>query len=361
MYTVLHYDPWGVPFPHHVLDHYSTLTWTRTENAVGVLILELPPIVTFAQFGRDTILVLQETTWGRARNPADTIWFVQRRRRVRNEDGELRYVITAVDANHLLTRRIIHAFAGTAGAEKTGPADNLMKQWVREQCITAINTDRRVPLTVDPDLGLAPSLTKGAAWEQVFDVLRDLADASAMQGTYLGFEIAARTPAEFLFRTYIGQRGVNRGSRSADSLILSAAGGALTNVEYDEDWSSLASTVVAGGAGEETARIIQAADDAAAAGIGPYGRIEQFYGANNDTPAAVLADARQELRARRSRVTLTATALDTPGVQYGTHYDYGYIVGIEDESGLFDARISSVTTTIGDTGAVSRDIQVRAL
>lgn len=78
------------------------------------------------------------------------------------------------------------------------------------------------------------------------------------------------------FRTYTGQRGINRTLSSPAPLLIGEAYGNLINLDDDADSTEVTSYVYAGGKGENEERIIGEATDATIAAVGPFSRVEVF-------------------------------------------------------------------------------------
>jgi hypothetical protein len=347
---------------------WSAFRAMRVNNNIGLLELTLPHgAVDPNVLRRDYIIsVLRSLDGGQPTLLHDQNYLI---RRVQfSSTGRERLVqITAVDWNDLLRRRIIAYYAGSAQTTKTAAADNMMKALVREALGAgasdyAGNTARALlasRFTVAPDLSLAPSLAKGMAWrEPLLDVLRDIADASATAGTWLGFDVVGGVGTPPQFRTYIGQRGVDRRDQMP---ALSEETGTLTNPVLTYDWMDEKTAVYAGGRGEQEDRIIQTAIDATRIGQSYWGRDEAFvYASSGETDAAVLSEARAKLSAAAPRLRFEADFTDSQGVQYGRDVGFGDQVYASAFGRTFSCRINTVDLQVSATGEEHVGIGLRS-
>lgn len=147
-------------------------------------------------------------------------------------EGYSQYLVTGLGLLAMLDRTIDY-YAGSPQASKSGPADSVMAEFVLENAgalATIANGRRRNG--VIPALVIAPTAGTGATWEgaragqPLIEVLQEIAAFSGVD-----FDIEFVVPSDtsivpyFEFRTYIGQRGVNRSNSGIDSLTgLNSAG-----------------------------------------------------------------------------------------------------------------------------------------
>jgi hypothetical protein len=140
------------------------------------------------------------------------------------------------------------------------------------------------------------------------------------------------------FRSYTGQRGVNRSSSSGNTLIIGPDAGNVSSCHYEDDHSAEATYVVAGS---------QHASDAAREGISPFGRIMKMVTtASTNTAAQMLADAQAGLRASRSKKIFTGQLIQTEGCLYGVHYGYGDFMTAVAWGQTFDCHLDAIMVDI---------------
>lgn len=347
---------------------WSAFRAMRVVNNIGLLELTLPyGAVDPNLLRRDFIIsVLRSLDGGQPTLLHDQNYLI-RRVQFSSSSRERLIQITAVDWNDLLRRRIIAYYAGSAQTTKTALADDMMKAIVREALGAgasdyAGNTARALlasRFTIEPDLSLAPSLTKSFAWrEPLLEVLRDLADASTTAGTWLGFDVVGGVGVPPQFRTFIGQRGIDRRDQMP---ALSEETGSLANPVLTYDWMDEKTAIYAGGRGEQAGRIVQTAIDATRIGESYWGRNEAFvYATQGETAAATLSEAQAKLEAGRPRLTFEAQFTDSQGIQYGRDVGFGDQVYASAFGRTFSCRINAVDLQVDSAGTEQVGIVLRS-
>lgn len=354
------------------LNHaYESLAASRSVNAVGALSLSLPLIrgalgYNFLDYPPDTRLaVYRKPDGGPWRLLGDTIWFVRKADLTFAEDGTEQILITAYDANHIITRRIVAYDAGSSQADKTAEADAMIKAIMRENFGSlATDTDRDISayLAIDADLpaGTTPSISKAFSRRPVLGTIQEIAQAAFVaDGTYIAFDIVASNPEQLAFRTFIGQRGRDRRWPNYWK-ILAPNQGNLANSQRSDDYTTEATFVYAGGQGEGTSRLIATASDPVRINQSPFGRIEVWKDARNTETATALQDeADAFLRERRPRQTFAAKVVDGFGATFGLDYQFGDYISADVGGTLLECRLDAFKISISDAGE-SVDINLRA-
>lgn len=335
-YAVFAKDPNGNTLA--VMDRYTLIDLTLIMNGVGRLIVAAP-------YGAYNPLIFQPEgileVW-RSVNGAPPYLVGNKQWLMRTFDksvpasGIKTFTTIALDCNIQLGRRIIAHTAGSAQAQLTADADDMCKTVVKNEMGSgttdyfgaASARDVSATLAVDANQSLAPSLTKGISARDVLTTLQEIAAASSTLGTYLAFDVTSTVPTSgvsLLFQTFTGQRGVDhRFPSGSNPVILTGESGSLSEIVQTDDYERVLNFIYAGGQGTGANRLFQSATDAASAGLGPLGRVEGFVSAlNASTAATILADANAALRANRSKRTFIASYLDTAGIQFGVHFNYG--------------------------------------
>jgi len=323
--------------------------YTLKERGVGSLTLTYPPTISASTFQKDGRVVLSYN--GIAEGGT---WLIRRvQQKLANRERSL--VVTCVHANHLLSRRIVAYAAGSAQASKTGHADDLMKAIVRENFTAPTDATRTMSATygigsIDDDAGAGPTVTTAFSRQTVLKVLQDLADLSAAQGTYVGFEV--RTVGSALtFGTYTQQRGIDRRSGAAGYLYVSPSTGAIASSTYDQNWTDEKTYIYAVGQGTDVSRAIGTATNATATALSPLGRIEDAYQDNGTADTATLDDdAAQQIYAQRAQIRYEAQAQDSPAFIYNRDYAWGDFLTISDFDQIFNCRVDPAHVTWGRDG-----------
>ncbi|GAG44784.1 unnamed protein product, partial [marine sediment metagenome] len=203
----------------------------------------------------------------------ETQWFI---RKFGFSGDFVRPLITiqAFDLNHLIDRRYIEYAAGTSYTNKTDFIDDMMKEIIDENAgPSAVDADRDMSpwLTIQADLSLAPSATKGFSWRKMLPVLQELAETSFENGTWLGFDIVKSTNSISDFRTYIDQRGVDLTGK----VVVSDLNGSLAKPNVVYDYSKEITEVTAAGRGEGLDRSTVSVVDPNRSIRSPLNRIEK--------------------------------------------------------------------------------------
>ena len=339
--------PIGVQLPSVVP---ISVEYALIERGVGTLYATLPPSYPIANLQKDGLIRLNRNIGAGFYLEGDATWIIRRRRQ--SLRGRERLIeVWAQHVNVLLGRRIVAYAAGSGEASKTAAADDMIKEIAAENFTAPTDAARTMTsLSIEPDLGQGPSISRAFSRRKVFAVARDICDDAAAEGTYLGFEV--RTIGTTLtLVTYAGFRGVDRTAGTSNFLPVPLTSGAIAESSLDEDWTDEETFIYALGKGEEDERAVGTAQNTAAEGASPYGRIEGSYQANNTDDTAVLNNAAQgELYARRGRVRYEARGQDAPGFIYGLHYRWGDLLTINDYGQQFNVRVDPVRVSFGRNG-----------
>ena len=368
-YQVQLLDPYGTFLAQ--LDGFSSLDYARVVNDVGSLVIVIPSAYDRYLFAgtdvrRDNrIDVSRRIGLGQFQRDMDTQWLVTKGNKILNERGERLTKITCVDLMQLLNRRIVAYNSGTSQASKTAAADNVMKAIVRENMgssATDTARDWTAYLTVEADFGLGQSISKAFSRRKVLQILKELANASYQAGTYIAFDIVATSRTTMLFRTFAGQRGIDRRHPTGiNPLILGPDFGNLANVDRGYDHTNEITYAYAGGQGEGASRIIGTSSDTTRIGGSPFGRIEGFVDARTTSDATQVQDeARSLVKSSVPLNTFSGKIVDTQSTIYGLHYGFGDIVTANFEGESINCYIDKIRVRVTQDGE-SVDSQLRAL
>lgn len=287
-----------------------------------------------------------------------------------NQGGRETVTIGGPDQNDLLRRRIVAAYSGSAQANKTDFADDMMKEVVTESIADGVaptpDAGTRVwsDLSIAADLGLGPSISKDFSFDRLLTesgqgVLPQLAKAARIAGTEVFFDVVPDVIGEntisFRFETYIGQPGQD----VSDRVIFEEARGNLENAQFREDWTGEFNYVYGAGQGKEADRNIQQEYDSGRYSASKWARIEAFADARNQsTDNGVREAARDKLEDGRPKIRITGTPRDTEGTRFGIHWDWGYKVSAKKRNIQFDNIIRSVVLEVDERGNETRNTRL---
>lgn len=278
--------------------------------------------------------------------------------------------VTAYHANHLLSRRIIAYSAGTTYTSKSAAAaDNQIKSFASQNLGSGIvsadrdgvetQADISTYLAIQSNLSLGQSVAKGATRRQLDRVIQELCESSTTAGTYLTAEVIAPTEATLELRTYTRQRGVDHTTGSAQPVILSELRGNVENVVLTIDRTEEKTFIVAGGGGQEAARLITTALDTTRMAESPFNRVELFVEDTNINDATQLQDiADAALRAAIPRYDVKADLVETPSTTRGLQFDLGDLLTVEHRGQQYDVRLEAVAVK-AQGGKINQSIHLR--
>lgn len=246
----------------------------------------------------------------------------------------------------LLNRRIILGYAGTAYADKSDPAETVMKEYVDEQAVSGA-IYREIPdLSVQADGAQGNTVAAKRAWRNLLEVLQGLVDDVGGGD----FDVIGTAPATFEFRFYIGQRGKDRtlGNTAGNPpVVFSIDNGSLATARVNFNRMGEINAVYVGGQKQGSGRDVELRTTAAAILDSPWNRMEAFRDRSNEPLAAGLQDfgdsVLQDFQAVEDYDFELAQA---PGLVYGRDYcvdgDVGDLVSIDFEGNIIDKKIVGV-------------------
>lgn len=239
-----------------------------------------------------------------------------------------------------LARRRAHPQPGSAAPPyslteydvRTGLASTVLGEYVDANAGPGALTQRRVPgLVVDVDPVLGTTVTGRARWQQLLELLQELATAGGVAFTVrqVGNQLvfAVHAPADRSSTVRFSEELGNLGPYQYDS--------AVPPLNY----------VYLGGQGEGTARVIVEGQDAAE--IIDWQRIETFADRRDTADGGELAQhLAKTLEENSTSASLTVTPVDTDRQKYRTHYALGDMVTaiIDDEP--IRERVQQVRTVV---------------
>lgn len=340
---------------------FLSLTYRLAVCTVGALEVEVPPDV-LPLLSRDAqIEVWRSVDGGAEYLEGEKKWFIRAWSQSLGLDK--RVTISAVCPNDILRRRIIAYEADTAFSDKSGNADNVLKEYADDNLVT-IDASRDVVgssgigtlFSIAPDLSQASNISVMAARDNLLETCRKICETSTMDGTYLAFDVVW-TGFRFELRTYTGQRGVDRRA----GVILGTEFGNFADGVYTENYGGEITCVIGGAQGVGSARTIAALSDSTRIAASPFGQIEAFLqGQASGYDSTSLGDqVSAALRAGRPVRTITGRVTDTPGTKYGRDWGWGDQVTVQVGGVNYGARIDLITVTVtGDEDTIDAGVRI---
>lgn len=269
------------------------------------------------------------------------------------ESLKIQTALRGPDINNLFERRIIAYDTGSAQAEKSQEADDMLKAMVRENLGSTAGTNRDLSslgFSITSNLGLAPVITKGFAWRPLLDAMLEVADASRQEGTPLYFGIIPTSPTTFRFITGINHLGQDRTAGSGNPLVFGLKWGNMSNAVLNTSHLDEKSFIYALGTGRFDNRTVTEVFDQSRLDASVWNRIEGTADAkeNNDGDAV----GKAKLAEYRPGLHFSADIHDTPDLPYGGPggWDLGDRVTVSYKGLQFDCTIESVHVSANRNG-----------
>lgn len=337
----------------------NALEWYTVHNANNVGGFGL--VVPYDQAARDFILDSIVEFWRKPYGGVmrlENLGFVRRFAYSQGSAGETLLSVSGPDMLDLLRRRIVAYAAGSAYANKSNQADDMMRDIVRENLgANATDTARDLTaygLTVEADLSLGASVDKAFSRAKVLDTLRDIADASAQAGTDLYFTLAPSWSSsgylQLLFRVrsnWLGADRVNVGS----PVVFGQEWGNLSSPELVYDYGDELTYVYAGGQGEEDNRYVYGVEDTTRSGKSVWNRREGWVDARTCTSEAeVQSRAKSALEDGKPTMRFSGILLDGENTRYGLEWEFGDWVSCSFAGAQFDGMVKATAISVDGQG-----------
>jgi hypothetical protein len=325
------------------MDDWLDLRWMHDVNAPGSITLVLhkddPRVSLFAD---DYLIEVRRS------DPVTGLaWYKEAEGLIRKrqpsvaESGDKTFPVRAHGLLSLCGRRIIGYYAGSTGAAKSGVAETVIKDYIRENLgADATLGNGRLAAGVLANFTIEVDGAGGAAWtgSREFKRLLSVIQEIALQtGTFIDIINTAIPPAPiaFEFRFYEDYRGIDRTTVGLDAATgLNGAGNvpiqlslemgslAAASLAFDREKEINACLVL--GAGKDANQLWQWPEDAAAIAISPWNRVEDVINASNESDLTALGDAGEaKLQDAAAIEQLDIDPIQLTNLQYGNHYTWG--------------------------------------
>lgn len=258
------------------------------------------------------------------------------------DDSGDRLTVAGVSDDVWLARRLALPVPGgdfslSAYDVRTGLAETVIRQYVDVNVGPSAQVDRQ-KVVLSADLGRGTSVTGRARFDQLDELLREL----ALAGGDLGFRVVD-VDGTLTFEVYV------RKDRSG-SAVFSPQLGNLASFQLRTS-APEGTAVYVGGDGEGSFRTVVKAESVV--GAARWGLLETFVdgGASTDT-AELEQKAADTLAEAAQPASLSLTPVDTDGVKFGRDYQLGDTVTVEVDGVPVVESIRQLTVTYGSDGEV---------
>lgn len=286
-----------------------------------------------------------------------------------SESGEKTYTSVGVGYNDLLARSVIAYKAGTIRADKEGPSETVMKEYVRENCGPTIDWtvvgrlyDGGFPnFDVEPTTGAGIVWSGTRAYENLLDVLQDIASYSNID-----FAVVGSSAAHFLFKTYTRQMGADRtltGLSATTGLnmygyspvVFSDLHGNVANLTYTKDSTSERNVIIVLGPGEGSTRQVLTRSRPTAIDDSPWNRLEASRPVQ--VPQSALPDTvtynmqvfgDEMLEELKAKEEIEFDPLPQESTLYGVNYGLGDRVTAQYDGLSISKKIIKASTRVQD-------------
>lgn len=256
---------------------------------------------------------------------------------------------------HLLKRRMVLYPAGSAQTSKSGAGETVMKAFVDENAGPSATFPPRLlasgittGLSIQVDGGQGLTWTGGRAYQNLLQVLQDIANAAAVD-----FQVVGVGAALFEFRAQARPIGTDRtvtgAAAGVDAVIFSLDRSNMESPIYALNRSEEATAVIIMGQGIEADRAVIQRTDADRLDDSPWNRIEVSRGATNEAATAGLnAVGDRLLETLRPQESFTFIPIQTESLNYGVDYFLGDLVTARYDSIERDVQIDTVNIQVED-------------
>lgn len=334
---------------------FDDLKYSRELDDVGLLAMTLPYSASLMRiFTLDSLIEVQRTSPITGRLQTEDVFLTRLTHHFREGDEE-KLVIGAFSLNHLLARRIIDPAddSGAAGgySTKSGPADDVLVAYARQQCADLCPTvARRFPnFSVGTSASIGDAVGRRLRYDSLLKVFQDVCNQSST--VLMDFQIARLTGNTLRLTVAPIGRDLRRSHNYpfAPFVELNPLRGNLSDPSLLFDRKQEQNYVYALAQGPGESRIVTRVG-----GDGvfdsPYNRIEfttDIRNAERGAASTVLTSARAALFDNQAKKEFTFKPVGTePGGVYRVDYDVGDLVTCTFGEDSFDLRIRSVEITL---------------
>lgn len=323
---------------------------SRVEMSPGSMLLELPIYYSnlFIMNGElipDRQVRIFRSVGGQPRAlDLDTFWFVEEVTDVLESSGAEYLQVRATDSLGLLSRRIIPYSSTDPMADKTGFAGNLIKAFVRENfgsLATDTTRDLSSYITVDADMNDGVAVDYTAQNPRLITALQEIADSSAKQGTYIGYDLLCNDPSNVMtFRTFTTCRGIDR----RNSVRIGRNRQNIQDVKMTYSVANEYNYAYVKGGKIGLVDISEERSSPDRIGLSPFNRREVLLNCGNEIDLDVLDDfGDQYIRHSRAKVNVSCNLVETSSFIYGINCTYGDYLTLDERDSGMNVRLSGIS------------------
>jgi hypothetical protein len=355
-YEFKYYAPFGENLFSFSSPFYGAQFWVK-EKEVGSFFIDIPHNVADSiveMLDYDGILEVYRSRYGQKNLLFSKRWLLGQWRDKVDEQGRKFMRLKFLGCNNILARRIIAYYPGTSNVKVVNEqADDALKRLVRENLGEGAVTDRDISdiLDIEPNFSLASDVTINN-FERVnlLTVLNNICDAAYSQNEeYVTFDLKwDEGTGKYIFKTYVGQLGTNRGIDAKNPLYFTMGGenelgfGGLDYASVDINGIDRRSYIYCGGQGELMDRSIEEVYDDDLIRLSPIGRWEDWEDARNTADDDLSNATKARLEKWLPKVIVNGHMSGAFTRRFGTEINWGDIVVFKFKSHVYDVHLEKV-------------------
>lgn len=324
----------------------------RVDRNFGKVVLQIPikPGRTINNYTKDMIIEVWREQQGNLVLDGETCYFLRYKSIYRTRDNLELIELRGVDTVYQVDARVIEYDAGSSEASKTDVCNDMMKEFIDENMVSATDTDRNLSSSyfgVQADDGGGGTVSFAGSREYVYTALMDVTDQSREGGDWVTFDVYYNGDLPLEFRTYSGQRG----NDLTNLITLSVEAGNLSQPNLIYDWENEKTVAYMAGVGIESQRLVGTAENTSVLAESVWSRrevISQNFQA--ETEATLDTMAQKLLEQYKGRQIITGTIQQTKGTRYGINWNYGDKLNVSYANAEFECRVLAYEIEYGTNG-----------
>lgn len=274
--------------------------------------------------------------------------------------GGYAYKIMGPSAKWLLGGRVVAYPAGSAQAEMTDEADNILLEIIRDNMgadATAARAYNATYFTVQANASAGTPLAKGFSYQNVQDTIRAISEYTRQLTPAIYYDVVPNGDG-FQVRIGVGQLGTDK----SESVIFGPEYGNFQGGKLEYRSRDEVNFVYALGQGEGAARKVQTLEDTTRTGKSIWARRESAVEDTSATSnAALLSKAYQELIANRPHERVSGVIQSTSDTQYQRDWNMGDKVGLTFAGAQYVVLVPAVTVHMSGTGQETITSQIEII